>query len=410
MAEVLAAASGVEIVGALLVVAAIVAAFVFSHAATEKRRKLWAEIGERLGLGHLGRDYLSGTLDGSIVEASIYTEGSGKNRRTYTRITASGSLPDDVQLSREGFFTTVFGDDIKTGDRDFDGDVRVRGEPGAALALLDDPMRKLVRQAVDAGWVFGNGRWSYTIQKRLGAEIEPLLHRGAALANMVRDAATAIPQRLADRVRGDRTSDVRRVALELLITRYSTSKSAETAAQSALQDRDPQVRIIAAKHLGEIPVLARLAADRVASDALRADALTTLELHRTHPEAHAAMSALVDELARGELPPKLHEPLAYALGQIPEPRAEPVLVNLLESPEDEVRLAAIRSLARIGSIDAVPALVPLRDRFMAFASQQAAAAKDAILAIQARAGRAEAGSLALSEEGGGLAIAEHEEA
>lgn len=406
----LASADGGALLALFFVLALVVGMLIIGHGNVKKRRQMWATVADRLGLGRMGQDYMSGTLDGSIVEASIYTEGSGKNRRTYTRITASGSLPDDVQISREGFLSTVFGDDIKAGDRDFDSEVRLRGEPAAALALLDAPMRKLVQQAVGAGWVFAQGRWSYNVQKTLGAEIERLLHDGAALANAVRDAATAIPQRLAERACGDPQPDVRKVALELLLTRYSTTKAAETAARSALQDRSSALRFIAAKHLGDVATLARLAADAALPDAQRAEAMTALEPHKTHPEAAVAMSALVDELTRGELPPKLHEPLAYALGQTPEPRAEPVLMNLLESAEDVVRLTAIRSLGRIGSIEVVPALVPLRDRFMAFASAQAAAAKDAILAIQARAGRAEAGALALSEEGGGLAIAEQEDA
>lgn len=404
----LASADGGAVLALFFVVALVVAMLVISHGNTKKRRQVWAAIAERLGLGRAGEDYMSGTLDGSIVEASIYTEGSGKNRRTYTRVTASGNLPDDVQLSREGFFSTVFGDDIKTGDRDFDSEVRVRGEPGAALALLDGPMRKLVKQAVGAGWVFAAGKWSYTVQKTLGAELEPLLHNGASLASTVRDAATAIPQRLAERVRGDANPDVRRIALELLTTRYSTTKATETAARSALWDAGPKVRLLAARHLGEAAVLANLTSNRAIPEATRAQALEALEQHNKHPEARAAIASLVDELSQGGLPQSLAEPLAYTLEHYPEPRAEAVLVNLLESPSDEVRVAAIRTLGKIGTVEAVPALVPLRDRFLAFASLQASEAKDAILAIQARAGRAEAGALALSEEGGGLALVEGE--
>lgn len=404
----LASADGGAVLALLFVVVLVVAMLVIGHGNTTKRRQMWAAIAERLGLGRAGEDYMSGTLDGSIVEASIYSEGSGKNRRTYTRITASGSLPDDVQLSREGFFSTVFGDDIKTGDSDFDSEVRVRGEPATALALLDDPTRRLLKRAISAGWVFSTGKWSYTVQKTLGKEIEPLLQSGASLANAVRDAATAIPQRLAERVRADAKPGVRRIALELLTTRYSTSKAAETAAQSALADPDPQTRFVAAKHLADAATLAALATDSGVPGALRAEAVSALELHKSQPAARAAMTALVDELTRGALALPLVEALAYALAHVAEPRAESVMMNLLEYPNDQVRLAAIRTLGKIGTVEVVPALVPLRDRFMAFASLQASEARDAILAIQARAGHAEAGALALSEEGGGLALAEGE--
>jgi len=64
----------------------------------------------------------------------------------------------------------------------------------------------------------------------------------------------------------------------------------------------------------------------------------------------------------------------------------------------------MRSLGKVGTVAAVPVLMPFRDRFLAVLSTTAEVAKDAILQIQARAGHAEAGALALAEVEGGLAI------
>ena len=94
--------------------------------------------------------------------------------------------------------------------------------------------------------------------------------------------------------------------------------------------------------------------------------------------------------------------LADALAVVPVDGAEEALVVMLAAYE-EVPLAAVRALAAVGSIGAVPALTPLRDRVLG--GELKSAARDAILAIQARAAGAEVGALALADaSSGGLAL------
>ena len=97
------------------------------------------------------------------------------------------------------------------------------------------------------------------------------------------------------------------------------------------------------------------------------------------------------------------------LSRIARPWGESTATTLLGDDEEAVRLAAARTLGAIGSIEgAVPALVPLRDKFMGGALKDAA--KDAILRIQSRAGNPDAGGLAVVEEGaaGQLSVVEEE--
>lgn len=95
--------------------------------------------------------------------------------------------------------------------------------------------------------------------------------------------------------------------------------------------------------------------------------------------------------------------LADALAAVPVDGAEDALLKMLAS-YDDVPHAVVRALGAVASVHAVPALIPLRDRVLG--GELKSAARDAILAIQARAAGAEVGALALMDPAsGGLALA-----
>jgi len=403
---VLAADGGLSVLIGLGFVAVIIW-WVVALVSNEKRRKAWVEVAGRLGLTLVKPDHLIGELDGSNVVVDIITRGSGKNRRTYTRVCASGGLPDDLTLAREGFFSS-FTSDHETGDKRFDSAVRVKGDEGLALAVLDEPIRAIVANATLEGWVYQGGIWLYEVQRRLGAEIEDKLRSGAALAQTLRGAAQSVAQRLAARVTSDPDTGARRRVLEYLIEHYRDTEALRRALDAARSDVDATVRFIAARELVDLEVLAAIARDRELPGQLRADALRAACAMRKHPTTLQLIDDLPAELSEETTAPALRLALAWALGVVPNARAEATLIDLLESKGDEVQLEAIRSLGNVGTVAAVPALIPFRDRFMAFAMQSAGVAKDAILQIQSRAGHAAAGALALAEVEGGLALAADE--
>lgn len=392
--------------GILIAIAIVVAlvVWIFNRGATDKRRKAWAAVAERLGLNVLEADHLAGELDGSRVEVDMVTRGAGKNRRTYTRVRANGGLPEGIELGREGFFSS-FTSDLLTGDKPFDGAVRVRGDEGLALALLDAPMRATVRLAIGSGWIFKEGTWLYEVQARLGEEIEVYLQAGAELARELRAASQDVGPRLAERVTSDYDAGVRRRALMHLIAHHAHSPALQTALAAARNDADPRVRFMAAEHERDIAALVALAGDRYVHDELRGSALREACASRRDPAVVALVDSFVDRLSDADFSPELRVAIVRALGVVPNARAEATLMGLLDSQDDATQLEAMRSLGQVGTIAAVPALIPYRERFLAFAMASAAAAKDAILQIQARAGHAEAGALAIAEAGGGLALA-----
>lgn len=329
----------------------------------ERRRRQWLEAGARLGLRDAGPGALAGEVDGVFIEATVTMEDTGRAVRTISRVSAGANLPGDVQLAAEGLLSNLLGSDIEIGDARFDRAVNVRGHPGAALALLDPVTRALVAKVVHEGWTFREGAWTFHLNARMGAELEPIARQGVALIKAMRRAATVIAPRLVGRVRSDPEPGVRLRALEYLVRRHAGAR-AEAAARSALGDADPHVRFAAARHLGDVPVLIALS-------------------------------------ARTDLPATLRREVATALARTPSPSAEAALVTMLADSDQDVAIAAARALGRVATVSAVAALVPLRDR----SGPVCAAAREAILAIQARAGALEAGALALAAAGGGLTLA-----
>lgn len=91
---------------------------------------------------------------------------------------------------------------------------------------------------------------------------------------------------------------------------------------------------------------------------------------------------------------------------MPDALAEALLKALLARPEPPLeREVIIAGLGKVGGIEAVAVLVPWRDKLLG--GKAADAARDAIAAIQARAGNPEAGGLHLAD-GGALALTESE--
>jgi hypothetical protein len=159
--------------------------------------------------------------------------------------------------------------------------------------------------------------------------------------------------------------------------------------------------------LGDVPTLRASVLERALPPALRGSAIERVSEVPDAPALSTLAEELVREMNEGGMPSEVVHGLVKLLRVVPHPRREALLASLLgEATARELTHAAIRVLGEIGTVATVPALAPLRDRSVALASETRALANDAILAIQARAGRREDGALALAEGAeGGLALA-----
>ncbi len=390
-----------------LIVLLLIGLIIWALASESHRKRAriaaWRAMAIEFGLKLNGNEFMHGFVDGFEVTADIYVVGSGKNRSTYTRVRVEGGMTTELVLASEGFFSTLLGSDIRTGDARFDEAVKVQGSESMALALLDADTRQVVSQAVARRWGFGSGTWTYKIGGSKGEDIRDQIIIGLDLARLFRDNQAKVAQRLAERVASDTSEPVRKRALELLIAEYNNAPETREALRTAMNDSSEAIVLLAARVLSNIDRLCLLAERNQAESELRVDAFEAMvAIDPGHVTTQRVVATWI------ELDPTKDRPLVLAavraLATVPHPSAEAVLLRTLAIDDDDLRYESIVALGRVGTVEAVPALAPHRDKLLAFRLK--GAAKDAILAIQARATGADAGALALSQEGGNLALSQ----
>lgn len=366
---------------------------------------VWKKHAHELGLTYVCAFELEGARDGFSVKAEIFSTGSGKNKATRTRITVTGNLPTAFSIKAEGFMSKVFGVDIEVGDPVFDKAAKVLGDESAALSVLDAEARETLQRLVPRNWAFEDGAWVLVTSGRLGDELSGRIAEGIELAHAVRDGRGDVSARLKVIAATDPLVQVRRRALERLVADFAVRLVTREALIAAVSDVDPTLRLFAALQLGNTSALADLAQDAALAAEVRLEAFEGLVQRAPHEARTRETTAAWLTYKNGQ---GLRAAALSALSTVPHDQAQSTLIEALVAADEGVKLAAIRSLGAIGTVEAVAALGPLRDTF--FGSVLKGAASDAILAIQSRVGSADAGALSIAGDGGGLAITEIEEA
>lgn len=351
---------------------------------------------------------------------------SGRRRRPVTRFVLSG-LPRGIGLVRQGLgrelLQLVAGPDHLTGDEGFDRGVTVSGDAAVLTAVLDGPTRQAVWALLngpDRGEVAG-GQLVLVVDGEveppgpLVARIEHLLRIGQRLCVV----PSEVPSRIAGVATRDRDPGVRRRAAQVLVERFQGGVVDGTL-RELLRAPDPALRALAATRLGDPEGLASVIRDPLAPASARAEALlrlaavgdpTALErelddlLRDPEPAVRrAAMrsAARIDPGRAGALLRRVRledaaDRVALAEGIARVSGGEGLLLGLLDDVAPEVRLAAARALAEVGTVAAVPAL-RTRARERLGMGEVAEAARAAVERIQARLGPVEAGRLALADE------------
>jgi HEAT repeat protein len=255
----------------------------------------------------------------------------------------------------------------------------------------------------------------------LEAVLPDLVELARALSTDAGDA-----DRLFALFRGQDAPRVRASLLKLLARTHPEHAATRAACAAGLTDAHPWVRLEAAIGLGEAgrPTLRALATGRVLNDADTARAIEAVRAHLTVQDVASALGRARKGRQKGRRPltaraciealgamgaPALR-PLAGlvadadaglaaqaadALGATGCAAAEAALLTALQRPEDDVREAAIRSLARVGTTAAILPLRAAEDEQGGFGR----AAREAIAAIQARTG-ATAGQVTLADPTG----------
>jgi hypothetical protein len=260
--------------------------------------------------------------------------------------------------------------------------------------------------------------------------LEGVLPHLRELARLLGTGADAA-DRLAGLLRSERDHAVRAAILGVLARTHPGHTATDAACEAALRSEHASIRLEAAIGLGEAgrTTLRELTTGRTLSDADTARAVSALGPHLTIQDALAALArarkgggkggrkrprlatarACIEAL--GTMGPRALEPLkrlvsdedfmlaadaAEALGETGCAEAEDALIAALGRTEDVVREAAIRGLARVGTVAAMLPLRRAEDEQGSFGRR----AGEAIAAIRARTGLA-AGQVTLAERAGG---------
>ncbi len=383
-----------------------------------------------------GRVFTS-SMSGVRVRTRTVRDAGGGTNACWVLAVAAGAerrrIPRSLVLRAEpalaGVTRILARDEIVTGDDAFDRAVSVRGSTAEALAALSRPARLALRGLLQRGSLdVRDGR--VEMRLRLGGD-EPesdrfVARRAAALVAALALAPGEVPARLARNALSDRVPGVRLRSLEILQRTMAGDPEQVRATRGALGDADAGVRLAAARFAGDegIAALRGLVEEESAEPAVRREALVVLELLQPAERAVEALAALRPDAiasaevrhafltAVGRLRVATHRPwiesllddrdvptacaAAAALGDLGDVVVEPALLRALGRVSPDVKAAAARSLARVGTVAAVEPLLrfakdvwadpPLRE-----------AAQDAVAAIQARLDGAEAGGLTLAD-------------
>lgn len=173
---------------------------------------------------------------------------------------------------------TFSGNDIRTGDPEFDGVVKVGGDPYSALAVLTPETRRLVQRAILAGLrMIDDGDPCLTIRTS-GDDVErmlPHLELGLALAPLL--GPPTDPQILLTRLRTEPLPEAR-----LAIAMQAPPASLEAHLAELARLPEPEVRLALATRLDQAALWASLS---------QAELLATLRDERPGVQ-HMAIDAL----------------------------------------------------------------------------------------------------------------------
>lgn len=366
------------------------------------------------------------SLSGTVEEGfHVRVESTGKS----AIVVELRHVDPGFTLGKESLFSKLLAPDVLTGDSAFDDEIRVEGDEGQALAVLDGPTRRQVEWLVrQHGGTVRGGSLRLSVSRI--AEAGPALQRALDLAALLRRVPVRdVAERLAAGAREDRVFQVRTRKLKLLLERYGATAFAEELARESLESPLADVRFVSARRLLQghgttrdraAEALADLARTKAVASSIRRGAFEVLS---RRPESRESAVRLLEELldddtasirqaAMKEMGRLRHRPgvealtrlaakaspqeavlVARTLEEIGDPSGRPALRDLLRAPDEPVRTAAARALGVVGGLEEVEPLLRVAEG----RGGTARAARLAVESIQARAGGRQAGELSLVE-------------
>ena len=348
-----------------------VALYYFIKREQERLDEAWSWVASELRLhsaseGRFTGRRLAGEVEGARVEVAEVQRGSGKSRRTFTRVLVYGdrNVSSELRIRPETGWTGVkklfTGADVEVADEEFDREVHVEGDAARVSAALDAKCRKrLLWLCRSFDFELRDGVLHVDSPGRL-KDPEQMVQAARVLLKVARGLSVGrkeVPAALARNAEHDPLADVRLMNLTRLMHQTDSQRAAE-AGRAVLNDPSARVRSLGALLAkGEEGrwTLEQIAFDVDAPPVERALAISRLEEGWPYGEISELISRLLEErrpevvaaaagvAARARdtdqvLPlcaavtrnPALVGPVATALGQLEDVRAQPTLLTLLD--------------------------------------------------------------------------------
>lgn len=368
----------------------------------------------------------AGSALGLAVEGECELWGSVGGRQT--RITLA---PEMVMVEVEGVPPGLgLGPRLhrgaEIGDPEFDPRFVVSGDAATSAVVLGLAVRTQLVRVARSGYrvhvASGVLRLHVSKRPRLDAVLDPV-QVASQLAGALCDALGG-PGALAAHLDTEPHPRVRAWQLRMLLLHHPAPAVAEGVAR-ALSDPDPEVRLVAGRHARNVDTLCDVISEeaaiplrlrRQALEAMvtisRAALLRGVEAALAGPEAPGLAEAVGEAVVQARLGEATEAILTFlrrshgsgtgillpALADVGDHRALGQLEEALAVEHAPTQRHAIRGLARIGTVSAVPALRRLAGRRLAMTALSREA-RQAIKAIQERVRNAEPGGLTVAELG-----------
>ncbi|MEW6367309.1 MAG: HEAT repeat domain-containing protein [Acidobacteriota bacterium] len=379
-----------------------------------------------------GLPQIRGVLHGQevVIEAVPRKSRLGRDRnrtRLMLRVSPPGGVPYQLQVQREGLDTALkkmfTGQDLQLCDADFDNLINITGNNEAAIvSLMSSGTRLLMRQMIGSeGWEIGGKRIRKDITDLAtdSSQIVDYVERAVALSQRLGRGGN-VAEQLIENLQCEPNPQVRRRNLDMLV-RLKRTPAIEDALVKAASSNSWTISVPAAEALGErgLPALAAatisapeelaikaiLALKEIGSDEAmavvhdalehRSDRVVTAAALAAGERKHEVSLAALCDIVSGPRSTATRAAAATALGHFQGEQARAAVVGALHAEEEDVRLAAIRSLARCGAAEEVADLLDIEK---SGSSRQRAWARQAVASIQGRLGRVERGWMSMTEE------------
>ncbi len=314
---------------------------------------------------------------------------------TEFRVSADTMSSADITMlpsNRRARFGNVPKQRLVLGDIGFDSEVRVFGDELEAAAVLTSNTRRLARRVISS--LGGEYREGGVIYREMGhcssaARLSRLIRVFCDLTNRLRLNPNTVPERLAENTFSEPDSYVRRNTFRQLLGHYyPLNTTAALACHRGLGHRDPMIRALSSMILPQDEAL-KVLHTIIFSPTYDLDARKcATELVIRHVDNPTTDDIMIEVL--GECEPEIQGLAVYALRYarsrtlrvrlvealpslvaprvvvtaidsleaLGETSAEGALIDLLDSNDIEVQLAAARALGSLGSSASVDILIP----------------------------------------------------